>query len=74
MKIGMLWFDNDPQTTFEAKVQKAIDYYEKKYERKAIYVYVHPAMLAENASKNVAGITIVTSDSIRPNHFWVGSS
>ena len=31
MNVGMLWYDNDPRTALTAKVDRAADYYRKKY-------------------------------------------
>jgi len=45
MKIGMLWFDNDPHTTLAAKVEKAAAYYITKYGRTPTVCFVHPSML-----------------------------
>jgi hypothetical protein len=33
MHTGMLWFDNDPRTTLSVKIQKAMEYYSKKFGR-----------------------------------------
>ncbi len=45
MKIGMLWFDNDPHTALAAKVEKAAAYYLTKYGRTPTVCFVHPSML-----------------------------
>jgi len=34
MSTGMLWFDNDPKLDLPAKIQRAIEYYQKKYGQK----------------------------------------
>ena len=45
MKIGMLWFDNDPHTALAAKVEKAAAYYRTKYGKTPTVCFVHPSML-----------------------------
>jgi hypothetical protein len=40
----MLWFDNS-QTALNIKIQKAVDYYHKKYGRTPDLCLVHPSML-----------------------------
>ena len=45
MHIGMLWFDNDPRTTLSVKIQKAMEYYSKKFGRTPDLCLVHPSML-----------------------------
>ena len=44
MHTGMLWFDNS-QTALNIKIQKAVDYYHKKYGRTPDLCLVHPSML-----------------------------
>jgi hypothetical protein len=31
MHIGMLWFDNTPNVSLKTRIEKAVDYYHKKY-------------------------------------------
>lgn len=45
MNIGLLWFDNDPQTALKTKVDRAADYYQRKYGRSPDLCVVHPSML-----------------------------
>lgn len=47
MNVGMLWFDNDSRTALNAKVERAADYYRKKYGLVADLCLVHPTMLVE---------------------------
>jgi len=42
----MLWFDNS-QTELDTKIQKAVDYYHKKYGRTPDLCLVHPNMLKD---------------------------
>src|SRR6185369_2994413 len=44
MHTGMLWFDNS-QSTLPVKIQKAVEYYHKKYGRNPDLCLVHPSML-----------------------------
>ena len=50
MHTGMLWFDNS-QTALNIKIQKAVDYYHKKYGRIPDLCLVHPSMLEKNQSQ-----------------------
>jgi hypothetical protein len=54
MNIGMLWFDNDPKSNLEMKVERAVAYYRDKYGKVPTLCFVHPSMLptAVQASKN----------------------
>jgi hypothetical protein len=76
MHTGLMWFDNDPRTTLEAKVQKASVYYKKKFGRLPDLCLVPPAMLTEgqlDASLNPGQqITIRAYRPVLPGHLWIG--
>ena len=46
MNVGMLWFDNDPKSNLDAKIERAADYYRGKYGKVPTLCFVHPSMLA----------------------------
>ena len=78
MNVGMLWFDNDPKTELALKIERAVDYYRKKYGRSPTLCFVHPSMIAKTASPEpeaplkAAGVEVRSSRSVLPNHFWLG--
>ena len=45
MNTGMLWFDNDPKTALVVKIERAAEYYLKKYGRKPNLCLIHPTAL-----------------------------
>jgi hypothetical protein len=51
MNTGMLWFDNDPKADFNTKINRATDYYLKKYGQRPDLCYVHPSMKFEPPPK-----------------------
>ncbi len=71
MNVGMLWFDNDPKADLEAKITRAVGYYEKKYGLMPDLCFVHPSML-KNTSIKSAGVDVRPNRSVLPNHFWIG--
>lgn len=71
MSTGMLWFDNDPKLDLPAKIQRAIEYYQKKYGQKPDLCFVNPAALIDHPPKG-SGVEVQTSQMILPNHFWLG--
>jgi len=71
MKIGMLWYDNDPKTTITQKIEKAAAYYAKKYGKQPNVCHVLPAMLV-GKEPVVDGIEVKGDNFILPNHFWFG--
>jgi hypothetical protein len=75
MHTGMLWFDNS-QTALNIKIQKAMDYYCKKYGRMPDLCLVHPSMLpADPAQKTDLAklpIDVRPYRPVLPGHIWVG--
>ena len=75
MKVGMLWYDNDPRTALTMKVNRAVDYYCQKYGCNPDTWLVHPSMLGEG-SDLVDGregkIIIRPNRSVLPGHLWIG--
>jgi hypothetical protein len=71
MKIGMLWYNNDPKITLTDKIAKAAAYYQQKYGQSPDLCFVHPSMVKDAATK-AGGVELRTSRSVRPNHFWIG--
>ena len=71
MNIGMLWFDNDSKTTLEAKVGRAVSYYQGKYGKAPTLCFVNPSMIPVDVTQ-AAGIELRATRSVMPNHFWLG--
>ena len=70
MNIGMLWFDSNQELAVSDRVERAANYYKKKYGRIATLCFVHPSTLTEPSK---AGRTeIQPMDAVQPNHFWLG--
>lgn len=72
MHTGMLWFDNS-QTALTVKIQKAVDYYHKKYGRSPDLCLVHPSMLDKNERQlELEKMTIRPYRPVLPGHIWIG--
>ncbi|HAV77492.1 MAG TPA: hypothetical protein DCX53_09065 [Anaerolineae bacterium] len=71
MHTGMLWFD-DSQTTLDIKIQKAVDYFYKKYGRTPNLCLVHPNMLGDEKLKEEK-ITVRPYRPVLPGHLWIGN-
>jgi hypothetical protein len=70
MHTGMLWFDNSKDAV-QVKIQKAVDYYAKKYQRTPDLVLIHPSML-EKSTVSIDGLTVRPYRPVLPGHIWVG--
>jgi len=69
----MLWFDNDPKTTLSVKIQKAMDYYKKKFGCIPDICLVHPSMLESGQKQFELGkLTIHPYRPVMPGHLWIG--
>jgi len=69
----MLWFDNDPKTTLSVKIQKAMDYYKKKFGCIPDICLVHPSMLESGQKQFELGkLTIRPYRPVMPGHLWIG--
>ena len=75
MHTGMLWFDNS-QTALNIKIQKAVDYYHKKYGRTPDLCLVHPSMLdAQERNERqfeFNKLTVRPYRPVLPGHIWIG--
>lgn len=72
MKIGMLWFDNS-KDPFPTKVTRAVEFYEKKYNKKADTCFVNPKMLDEKDLPMVVGdVEIQIGSNVLFNHYFIG--
>ena len=72
MHTGMLWFDNS-QTALTVKIQKAVDYYNKKYGRSPDLCLVHPSMLDTNQRQlEINKLTVRPYRPVLPGHIWIG--
>jgi hypothetical protein len=73
MHTGLLWFDNDPKTTLSIKIQKAMEYYSKKFGRIPDICLVHPSMLGDDQKQLALGkLTIRPYRPVMPGHLWIG--
>ena len=79
MDIGMLWFDNDKKSDYEANIERAATYYRDKYGKTPNLCFVHPCMIpqivspeSEKTSIKSQGVEVRTSHTMLPNHFWIG--
>ncbi len=72
MHTGMLWFDNS-QTALTVKIQKAVDYYHKKYGRNPDLCLVHPSMMETNQRQlEIDKMTVRPYRPVLPGHIWIG--
>ena len=73
MHTGMLWFDNDPRTTLSIKIQKAMDFYNKKFGRIPDLCLVHPSMLDSGQRQvELCKLVIRPYKPVMPGHLWIG--
>lgn len=71
MKTGMLWYDTDIKNDLASRLEKAAEYYQKKYGQRPDLCFVHPSMVLDTVH-DVHGIQIRTTRHVLPNHLWLG--
>ena len=71
MHIGMLWFDNTPNAPLKIRIEKAVNYYRKKYHQEPNLCLIHPSM-AGTESTELGQVTIRTYQPVLPGHLWIG--
>jgi len=79
VNTGMLWFDNDPKTALAAKIERAVEYYHKKYGRRPNLCLIHPSALekpdrpgASGTANSPNGIKVRPYRPVLPGHLWIG--
>jgi hypothetical protein len=72
MKLGMLWFDDDPKTDLAGKIARAAAYYEIKHGKQPNMCHVHPS--TENTPTAVNGIAIEPNPAIGAHCLWIGQA
>ncbi len=79
MHVGMLWFDNSPNVNLVTKINKAVDYYRRKYHREPNLCLIHPSMISDGKAgtdasnlDHVTGMTIRPYRPVLPGHIWIG--
>jgi hypothetical protein len=78
MKVGLLWFDDDPQRALDEKVERAAKRYREKFGQTANVCYVNPASLKGNGHDKdgfrCGTVKVIVSPKVLPHHFWIGVS
>ena len=70
MNTGMLWFDSS-SLSLEKKIEKAIAYYQKKYNFVPDTILVHPSMV-KDGTPEIKNITVRPYRPVLPDHIWLG--
>lgn len=70
MREGMLWYINDPKGELKTTVEKAVEFFQKKYGRVPLVCYVHPTALeSEFVAKDA--VKVLPNEMVIKNHIWL---
>ena len=69
LKIGLLWFDDDPKRPVVAKLDEAVERYEERFGSRPTLVYLHPAQAEGIIYRR---LSVRGDASLRRNHFLIG--
>ncbi len=77
MKVGLLWFDDDPRRELEDKALRAAAHYERKYGCRPGLCFVHPSAFNGNGKGEPKVVKageaeIRAGRSVLRHHFWLG--
>jgi len=72
MEVGWMWFDSDPQRTFEEKVRLATQRYREKFGHAPTVCYVNDGQVSAQRKLNCGPVRIIGVHNILPHHFWLG--
>jgi len=71
MHTGMLWYDNTPNLSLKNRIEKAANYFRRKYRREPNLCLIHPSML-ENDQLNIGMLSVRPYNPVLPGHLWIG--
>lgn len=73
MKIGLLWFDDNPDRSLTEKIARAAKRYRQKYGAPPNTCYVHHNELGGNGkTAHVANIHVAVLPNVLQHHLWIG--
>lgn len=79
MKVGLLWFDDDPKRSLREKIAPAAKRYRQKYGAPPNTCYVHPSTLlpaqaggGNGKTAQVGTVHVATLPTVLQHHFWIG--
>jgi len=73
VKVGWMWFDNDPGRSIEEKIQLAVQRYRTKFGRFPNTCYVNQRSVTGDGF-HCGKVKVVAAPNILPHHFWLGVS
>ncbi len=73
LTAGMLWLLDNSLTPLTVKIQKAVDYYVRKYGRQPNLCLVHPSMMeADQRQLEIDKLTVRAYRPVLRGHIWIG--
>lgn len=76
MVEGLLWFDGNDGKSLEERLERAAQHFKNKFGVRPNACYLHPSTLFANLPFSeefvVNGIRLYESNSVLPDHFWLG--
>lgn len=70
MQVGLMWYDDDPRKTLDAKIEQAAARYHEKYGSTPTACYVSTAAGASTGMRN--GVRVAPLRTLRANYLWIG--
>ncbi|MDY6875127.1 MAG: hypothetical protein SWK90_02835 [Chloroflexota bacterium] len=78
MKVGLLWYDDNPGRDLAEKIGRAARRYRQKFGTSPNICYVHRSVQASQGEvgngnvRKLGGVRISPSPTVLRHHFWLG--
>jgi len=71
VKVGLLWFDDDPRRSLAEKIEEAARRYREKFGMDPDTCYVNPSTLGDG-KLNGTRVHVVPAPQVLPHHLLLG--
>lgn len=70
MQVGLMWYDDDPRKTLDAKIEQAAARYHEKYGNAPTACFVSAASGLAGGVRG--GVRVAPLRTLRANYLWIG--
>lgn len=66
-----IWFDNGTELPLQEKIERAIKYYQEKYQKQVHKVYINASELIHVEPPVIDGVEIVSTNNVLLHHYYL---
>ena len=71
MRVGWMWFDDDPGRSLQEKIERAVKRYQERYGRLPTACYVNKKHVTGEGFR-CGNMKVIPAPNILPHHFFLG--